>query len=42
VVSPKRNREALFRGWLRTPISEFIERLRHPDPPLLDQLGVAA
>ena len=35
-------REALFRGWLRIPIHVLIKRLRHPDPQLLDQLGVPA
>ncbi len=35
-------REALFRGWLRIPIHELIEHLRHPAPQLLDQLGVPA
>ena len=35
-------REALFRGWLRIPIGELIQRLHHPDSQLLDQLGVPA
>ncbi|MDA3913653.1 MAG: IS4 family transposase, partial [Oleiagrimonas sp.] len=30
-------REALVRRWLNVPLSQLIEKIRHPAPTLLDQ-----
>lgn len=35
-------REALSRRWLCIPISDLIDRLRHPSAQLLDQIGALA